>query len=119
MSQRLDDKNRTMRVRKNRVRAKVSGTTDRPRLSVHISNRHVSAQIIDDTVSKTLVSSSSVGSKTNTGNMTEICAIIGEDIAKKAVKANIKAVSFDRNGRAYNRRLSALADSARNNGLEF
>ena len=85
-------------LRSARVRAKVSGTADRPRLSVTISNKHVSAQIIDDASSKTLVSATTVGTK-QTGTMTEQAAVVGADIAKKAKKAKITQVVFDRNGR--------------------
>ena len=105
-------------LRKGRVRAKVSGTAERPRLSVTISNVHVSAQIIDDVKGHTLASATTVGTKA-TGTMTEKCAIIGTEIAKKAKKAKITAVVFDRNGRQYAGRLSALADAARKEGLEF
>ena len=105
-------------LRKARVRAKISGTAERPRLTVTISNLHVSAQIIDDINQKTLVSSTTVGSK-QTGNMVEKAAFIGADIAKKAAKAKIKTVVFDRNGRKYAGRLSALADAARKEGLTF
>ncbi len=105
-------------LRKARVRAKVSGTAVRPRLSVSISNKHVSAQLIDDVNQKTLVASTTVGTK-QTGTITEQAAIIGADIAKKAKKAKINAAVFDRNGRQYAGRLSALADAARKEGLEF
>ncbi len=105
-------------LRKARVRAKVSGTAERPRLSVTISNTHVSAQLIDDVKGHTIASATSVGAKA-TGTMTEKCATIGTEIAKKAKKAKINAVVFDRNGRQYAGRLSALADAARKEGLEF
>ena len=105
-------------LRKGRVRAKVSGTAERPRLSVTISNVHVSAQIIDDVKGHTLASATTVGTKA-TGTMTDKCAVIGTEIAKKAKKAKINAVVFDRNGRQYAGRLSALADAARKEGLEF
>lgn len=105
-------------LRKARVRAKVSGTAERPRLSVTISNIHVSAQLIDDVNSNTLASATTVGTKA-TGTMTEKCAVIGGEIAKKAKKAKITAVVFDRNGRQYAGRLRALADAARKEGLEF
>jgi large subunit ribosomal protein L18 len=105
-------------LRKNRVRAKVIGTATRPRLSVTISLKHVSAQIIDDSAAKTLVSSTTVGTK-QTGSMTEQAVFVGSDIAKKAIKAKISTVVFDRNGRRYAGRLSALADAARKEGLEF
>ena len=103
------------RLRKNRVRARVNGTADRPRLTVFISNKHVSAQIIDDTKGITIVSATTVGTKL-AGSMTELAAKVGSDIAKKA---KINAVVFDRNGRQYAGRLSALADAARKEGLEF
>ena len=105
-------------LRKNRIRAKISGTAVRPRLTVSISNKHVSAQIIDDTKQKTIASSTTVGAK-QTGSITEQAAFIGTDIAKKAKKAKINAVVFDRNGRLYAGRLSALAEAARKEGLEF
>lgn len=105
-------------LRKNRVRARVNGTADRPRLTVFISNKHVSAQIIDDTKGITIVSATTVGTKL-AGSMTELAVKVGSDIAKKAKKAKINAVVFDRNGRQYAGRLSALADAARKEGLEF
>lgn len=116
---RLDHKRANKVIRKNRVRSSITGTSDRPRLSVHISNRHVSAQIIDDTLGKTLVSVTTVQSKTASGSLTELCTFIGAEIAKKATKAKISKVVLDRNGRAYQARLNALATAARENGLEF
>lgn len=108
--------NRTLR--KNRVRSHVSGTAERPRLSVTISNMHISAQIIDDVKGHTLAAATTVGTK-STGTMKEQAAVVGADIAKKAKKVNIKTVVFDRNGRQYGARLGALADAARKEGLEF
>jgi large subunit ribosomal protein L18 len=106
--------------RKNRVRAKVFGTAERPRLSVVISNIHVSAQIIDDVAGKTLAATTTVGLKEAKGkNLTEKASLVGTNIGKAAKKAKISKVVFDRNGRAYMRRLSALADAARKEGLEF
>lgn len=105
-------------LRKNRVRAKVNGTAERPRLTVFISNMHVSAQIINDVEGKTLAAATSVGQKM-TGSKTDIAAKIGAEIAKKAKKAKITKVAFDRNGRQYAQRLKALADAARKEGLEF
>lgn len=105
-------------LRKNRVRAKVNGTDKRPRLTVTISNKHVSAQLINDTDGTTLAASTTVGSK-QTGSLKDQSAFIGVDIAKKAKKAGIKKAVFDRNGRQYAARLSALADAARNEGLEI
>lgn len=105
-------------LRKNRVRAKVTGTAERPRLTVTISNKHISAQLIDDVAAKTLAASTTVGSK-QTGTMTEQAAFVGADIAKKAKKAKVSTAVFDRNGRQYAARLHALADAARNEGMEF
>ena len=97
---------------------KVTGTAARPRLTVTISNKHVSAQIIDDVAQKTLAAATTVGAK-QTGTLSEQAAFVGADIAKKAKKAKITSVVFDRNGRQYAGRLSALADAARKEGLEF
>ncbi|MET0980269.1 MAG: 50S ribosomal protein L18 [Candidatus Saccharimonadales bacterium] len=105
-------------LRKNRVRSKVTGTAERPRLTVTISNMHVSAQLIDDVKQHTIAAATTVGTK-QTGTVTEQAAIVGADIAKKAKKAKINAVVFDRNGRQYAGRLAALADAARKEGLEF
>lgn len=105
-------------LRKARVRATVKGTADRPRLTVTISNMHVSAQIINDVAAKTLVAATTVGAK-QTGTLTEQSAYVGTEIAKKAKKAKITSVVFDRNGRQYAGRLAALADAARKEGLEF
>lgn len=105
-------------LRKARVRSVVSGTTERPRLSVTISNMHVSAQLVDDVKGHTVASATTVGKKA-TGTMTDKCQAIGTEVAKKAKKAKITTVVFDRNGRKYAGRLSAFADAARKEGLEF
>lgn len=105
-------------LRSKRVRAKITGTAERPRLTVTISNKHISAQLIDDVAHKTLAAATTVGTK-QTGTMTEQAAQIGSDIAKKAKKSKITAIVFDRNGRQYAQRLAALADAARKEGLEF
>ena len=105
-------------LRKNRVRSKVTGTAERPRLTVTISNKHVSAQIVDDVKQHTLVAATTVGTKQTT-SLSEQAAFVGSEIAKKAKKAKINAVVFDRNGRQYAGRLGALADAARKEGLEF
>jgi large subunit ribosomal protein L18 len=106
-------------LRKNRVRATVSGTTERPRLSVHISNRHITAQVIDDTLHKTLASVSTVGAKSAKGSLTEQAEWVGAEIAKKAKAAKVSSVVFDRGARIYHGRVQALADAARKAGLEF
>ena len=115
---RLTKKIANLRQRKGRVRATVIGTTERPRLSIHVSNRHIVAQVIDDSAHKTLAHATTVGSKI-TGTMTEKAEAIGKEIATKAVKAKITKVVFDRGGRLYHGRVQTLADSARKNGLEF
>ena len=107
------------KLRKNRVRSIVSGTTNRPRLSVFISNRHITAQLIDDSTKKTVAYVTTVGDKKAVGNMTERAEIIGTEIAEKAKAAKIKSIVFDRNGHIYHGRIKALADAARKAGLEF
>ena len=104
--------------RANRTRAKIHGTAERPRLSVNISNTHVTAQIIDDDKGTTLAYATTVGSKQK-GSKSELAAFIGSEIAKKAKKAKISKVVFDRGSRLYAGRMSALADAARKEGLEF
>jgi large subunit ribosomal protein L18 len=105
-------------IRKRRIRAIVKGTAKQPRLSIFISNNHVSAQIINDEDGKTLVAATSVGQK-YTGNMTEIAKKVGVDIAKKAKKAKITKVTLDRSGKKYTGRIKALAEAAREEGLIF
>ena len=104
--------------RANRTRAKIHGTASRPRLTVHISNMHITAQVIDDDKKTTLAYATTVGQKL-TGTKTEKAAKIGKEIAEKAKKAKIKKVVFDRGSLIYAGRLSALADAARKEGLEF
>ena len=104
--------------RANRTRAKIHGTAERPRLSVNISNKHIIAQFIDDDKGATLAYATTVGSK-DKGSKTELAAKIGSEIAKKAKKAKIEKVVFDRGARLYAGRLSTLADAARKEGLEF
>lgn len=105
-------------LRSKRVRAKISGTAVRPRLTVTVSNKHISAQLVDDVKGATIAAATTVGTK-HTGTMTEQAALIGTEIAKKAKKSKITAIVFDRNGRQYAQRLAALADAARKEGLEF
>src|SRR5680860_1733121 len=104
----LDKKLLNRGLRKDRVRSKISGTAERPRLSVTIGNTHISVQLIDDTKQHTIASSTTVGAK-YTGTTTEKASIVGADIANKAKKAKISSVVFDRNGHKYAKRLSALA----------
>lgn len=107
-------------IRKRRVRFTISGTPTRPRLTVHISNQHVSAQVIDDTAGKTLAQATTVGSKDlSAKTMVEKAAWVGAEIAKKAKAAKVSKVAYDRNGRIYHGRVKALAEAAREAGLEF
>ncbi len=106
-------------MRRHRVRATVSGTSERPRLSVHVSNLHVTAQLVDDDAQSTLAYVSTVGAKAAKGTMSEKAAWVGAEIAKKAKAKKITAVVFDRGSKLYHGRVKALADAARNGGLEF
>lgn len=115
---RLTSKRTNSQRRQNRVRTTVRNNSDRPRLSVFISNRHISAQIIDDTKHATLVAASTVGKKAS-GTLSEQAAQIGEELAKQAKAKKIKAVVFDRGPKLYHGRVKALADAARAGGLEF
>lgn len=117
------DKNASRKKRSLRVRAKVVGSTERPRLNVYRSLGHIYAQIIDDSTHHTLCSASTVNPETAklVANKTksEAAFIVGETIAKAAKKAGVKNVVFDRAGYVYAGRVKALADGARNAGLEF
>jgi large subunit ribosomal protein L18 len=104
--------------RAERTRSTLHGTAERPRLSVHVSNKHLSAQIINDDESKTLVAATTVSAKSQ-GTLSEKAAIIGAEIAKKAKANKISRVVFDRGSKQYHGRIKALADAARENGLEF
>jgi large subunit ribosomal protein L18 len=115
---RLAHKRKNAARRTNRVRTVVVGTAERPRLSVHVSNTHLTAQIIDDSTGKTLAYVTTVGQK-QTGTMVERAAWAGKEIAGKAKKAKLSKVVFDRGSRKYHGRVKALADAAREGGLEF
>nr|WP_315034924.1 50S ribosomal protein L18 [uncultured Chryseobacterium sp.] len=105
---------------KRRVRGKISGSSELPRLSVYKSNKEIYAQLIDDKNGKTLASASSrekgVDAK---GTKTEVSAAVGKAIAVKAIAAGIESIVFDRNGFVYHGRVKALADGAREGGLKF
>ena len=100
-----------------RIRAKLSGTAERPRLNVYRSLNHIYAQVIDDQTGTTLVSASSI--KLKTGGNIASAKEIGKAVAEKAVEKGIKKVVFDRGGYLYHGRIKALADAAREAGLEF
>jgi large subunit ribosomal protein L18 len=104
--------------RRARVRARISGTATRPRLSVAITNKHITAQLIDDTLGKTLAHATTTRTESK-GTMTEKAAAIGQEIAEQAAKHKIKLAAFDRGSRSYQGRLHALAEAARAKGLEF
>jgi len=110
--------------RRKRVRKKVRGTPERPRLSVFRSSKHIYAQIIDDTLDKTLVDASSLSKEIQPqilgkGGNKEGASRVGESIAKRALEKGIKRVIFDRNGFLFHGRIKVLADAAREHGLEF
>ena len=102
---------------KARIRGRISGTPERPRLCVFRSNKQIYAQVIDDIAGNTLVSASSKG--ITEGNKSEIAAKVGEAVAKKALEAGINTVVFDRNGFLFHGRVKSLADGARKGGLNF
>ena len=114
-------RNDARQARHARVRAKLSGTKEVPRLNVFRSNNNIFAQIIDDEASVTLVSASSIDKelKLSNGGNIEAATKVGELIAKRAKKAKISKVVFDRGGYLYHGRVKALAEAARENGLEF
>ena len=114
-------RNEMRKVRHTRIRENLSGTSERPRLCVFRSNANIEAQIIDDVKGVTLVSASSLEKELNlkNGGNIEASKLVGALVAKKAKKAKIEKVVFDRGGYLYHGRVKALADAARENGLEF
>ncbi len=102
---------------KTRIRGKISGTAQRPRMTVFRSNKQIYVQLIDDEAGKTLASASSTGMEK--APQKEIAAKVGQLIAQKAQEAGISTVVFDRNGYLYHGRIKELADAARNGGLKF
>ena len=115
------DKNAVRRKRHARVRTRLSGTEARPRLNVFRSNKHIYAQLIDDVNGVTLASASTLDKEINldSSNNVDAAVKIGELVAKRAVEKGVKTVIFDRGGYIYHGRIKALADAARENGLEF
>jgi len=114
-----EDKNKNRQRRHERIRNKVIGTADCPRLSVFRSNAHIHAQIIDDSNGVTLVSCSSLELKLANGSNVEAAKSVGTEIANRAQAKGIKNVVFDRGGYIYHGRVQALAEAAREAGLEF
>jgi large subunit ribosomal protein L18 len=120
----IKDKRDARLKRKKRVRVKIKGTPERPRLTVFKTARHIYAQIIDDSVGRTLVAASTLPknldskAKGNSGNI-KGAILVGETIGKRGKEKGIKKVVFDRNGFLYHGRVKALADAAREKGLEF
>ena len=121
----MKDKQRALARRHHRVRKKVSGTAVRPRLAVFRSNRHIVAQVIDDRAGRTLAAASSVEKDMRalaTGKVTgnkESAAAVGRLVAERARAAGVTKVTFDRGGFLYHGRVAAVADAAREAGLEF
>ena len=113
-----ESKNVSRLKRHEKIRRTLSGTNETPRLCVFRSNNAIYAQLIDDVKGVTLASSSSLELKQKHNNL-EAASAVGKDIATKAKKAKIKTVVFDRSGYLYHGRVKALADAARENGLEF
>ena len=109
--------------RKQRIRKKIYGTTEKPRLSVFRSARHIYAQVIDDSSGSTVVSASSlekaVRERSDIGDKSAVAKHIGELIAERAVEKGVKTVVFDRNGFLYHGRVKAVSDGARERGLKF
>ena len=113
------DKNISRVRRHARVRAKISGTAETPRLCVYRSNKNIEAQLIDDVKGVTLVASSSMSLKLENGSNIDAAKTVGKDIAEKALAKKIKKVVFDRSGYIYHGRVKALAEAAREAGLDF
>lgn len=104
---------------KARIRSKISGTAQRPRLTVFRSNKQIYAQVVDDKAGKTLASASSKGLAEAKGTKCEIAAMVGKQLAAVAIERGISEVVFDRNGYLYHGRVKQLAEAAREAGLKF
>lgn len=118
---RLQKKQESLARRRRRVRSKITGTTERPRLSVFRSLRHIHAQIVDDSVGHTLAAATTLEKGLTTGGTANLAAAVavGKAIAERAQAKGVKAVVFDRSGRPFHGRMKALADAAREAGLDF
>jgi large subunit ribosomal protein L18 len=119
----LKAKQAALARRHRRVRGKVSGTAERPRLAVHRTNAHIYAQVIDDRSGRTLASASSVDPEIKgslkSGSNIDAAKVVGEVVGRRAAEAGVTEVVFDRGGRLYHGRVKALADGARSAGLTF
>lgn len=118
----IRNKNQARKRRHRRIRARIAGTSERPRLSVFRSNRHVWAQLIDDKIGKTILSSSDkeiAGNKKNQNVNISIGESVGEALAKKAKEKEINTALFDRGGYKYHGLIKAVAEGARKGGLNF
>lgn len=122
----VGEKSQTRLKRKKRIRKKLSGTPERPRMSVFRSAKHIYAQIIDDTKGETLVAASSVESavkdhpdRVSAKGKIPVSVIVGKLIAERALKKGLKKIVFDRNGFLYHGRVKAVSDGAREAGLDF
>jgi large subunit ribosomal protein L18 len=119
----MKDSNKRFDYRVKRVRGKIEGTKERPRLSVHRGHKHIYAQIIDDSKGLTLASASTLSlelkGKIKVTDTVAAAKSVGDLIAKNAIQKGVKKVVFDRRGYAYIGKIKALADAARQNGLEF
>lgn len=117
------DRNEARQRRHLRVRKRILGTAERPRLNVYRSNKHIYAQVIDDSRSATLVSASTMDKElraaVESGSTVEAARKVGELVAKRAIANGVSAVVFDRGGYLYHGRIQALADAAREAGLQF
>lgn len=120
---RLKAKNAGLVRRRTRVRGKVSGTTQRPRLCVTRTNLHIYAQIIDDTTGETVVAASSIDKELRgamkSGTNADAAKAVGEAVGRRAIENGVTEVVFDRSGRLYHGRVKSLADGARSAGLKF
>ncbi|MBL4575168.1 MAG: 50S ribosomal protein L18 [Opitutaceae bacterium] len=118
----IEHKNKLLQKRRWRIRKKISGTQERPRLSVCFTNKHIYAQCIDDTTGETLVFLSSLNSELKSKNVSaniDGAKVLGEAFAEKAKAAGVSRVVFDRNGRLYHGSVKTFADVVRSAGLEF
>lgn len=113
------DKNKLRLKRHGRVRSKISGTAECPRLNVFRSNKNIYAQVIDDVAGVTLASASTLDKEVSGESKVDAAAAVGTLVAKRAVEKGVKEVVFDRGGYLYHGRVQALAEAARENGLEF